>query len=229
MEEAELFGVAGVLQQWFGLLVGEHGAFGIAALVEDCTLHDECPCQPVLRPFAAVVVRSLGYGGVSGHRQPAFVLGFSPEQGIERPVGTRQSCGIGAVDGHEGIQRSLRLSHHQRVGCSQGLMHLRIPVGAGDDSLKKECCGQGSQYRGDTDKLFHVSKVGKIRSCPYFVPAWCRLFFGSLLDTMYMLPEGVMEVRHVVFTKHVKGEGVRHNGRRGSNGCRRRWLRVGVK
>ena len=75
VEEAELFGVSSALYYRFGLLVGEHGPLGVAAFGEDGTLHYECPGQPVLRPFAAVVVRSLGYGCIFGHRQVAFVFG----------------------------------------------------------------------------------------------------------------------------------------------------------
>ena len=43
-----------------------------------------------------------------------------------------------------------------------------------------------------------------------------KLVYETVSDTMYMLPEGVMAagIRHVVFTKHVKGgNDIRHNAR----------------
>ena len=64
----------------------------------------------------------------------------------------------------------------------------------------------------DYSKFAELTRRGVV----YVTKMKKNLVFETVSDTMYMLPEGVVEVRgrHVVFTKHVKGgNDIRHNAR----------------
>jgi len=119
--------------------------------------------QSVLRAIAPVVVNGLGYGCVLSHGQPAFVLGFSTQQGVENSVSTRESCGIRAVYGHEGVEGGLWGSRDERVRCGHGEACLRVSVRAGEHNRQH---GDGCQEykRNETvcTRSCHVPKVANI-------------------------------------------------------------------
>ena len=67
-------------------------------------------------------------------------------------------------------------------------------------------------YVDYTTKFEELTRRGVV----YVTKMKKKLVYETVSDTMYMLPEGVMAVgiRHVVFTKHVKGgNDIRHNAR----------------
>ena len=112
------------------------------------------------------------------------------------------------------------LKVHMNIHANEGVpSDIRFTSAATNDSFMPVPSNYAAGDIIAMDRAYvDYSKFGELtrRGIVYVTKMKKGLVFETVSDTMYMLPEGVVEVRgrHVVFTKHVKGgNDIRHNAR----------------
>ena len=112
------------------------------------------------------------------------------------------------------------LKVHMNIHANEGVpSDIRFTSGATNDSFMLMPSNYAAGDIVAMDRAYvDYSKFEELtrRGVVYVTKMKKNLVFETVSDTMYMLPEGVMEVRvrQVVFTKHVKGgNDIRHNAR----------------